>query len=495
VSKKGEVELLEVTKTEAGVRDLREHKAAAVVPLMSDAEYADLVADVKDAGVKVPLDVLPDGRVLDGRNRLRAAREAGLATVPVRVLDLDEAGAVEHVYRTAVLRRNLSDDQRAVLLARLREGLSKDARRKRGRKAAQARWQGKAGCSGNTSSPKHPGNGAVPKGNGRTAEVLARQGNVPVRKVKDAARLEAEAPDLAGEVLAGATTLARARREVGSRKKLKELAAKADRTASRLKEAGALGEEPWEVRHGDCLAELAKVKAGTVRLVFADPPYNEGVDYGKGEGADRLPDEAYLEWCRKWLAECARVLTDDGSLWVLISEDYADYVGLMLRDEGLHRRRWLVWEETFGVHLQDNFGRCARHLFYCVKDPERFVFHAEAVRVPSDRQTKYNDKRADPAGRVMPNVLHFSRVMGNHPERVPGVPTQLPLDLLRLVVGCASDPGDLVLDPFCGSGTTGAACVELRRHFLGIEEQAGYVKLSKQRLLAAVDLCGGQAAP
>jgi site-specific DNA-methyltransferase (adenine-specific) len=237
--------------------------------------------------------------------------------------------------------------------------------------------------------------------------------------------------------------------------------------------------------------ELPKIEPGTVRLVFVDSPYNEGVDYGDGPDADRLPRDRFLSWCREWLDACVRVLTPDGSLWVLISEDYADAFGLMLREVGLHRRRWLIWEETFGVHLEDNFGRCARHLFYCVKDPERFVFHADAVRVPSARQKVYGDKRADQDGRVMPNVLHFSRVMGNHPERLPDIPTQLPLDLLRMVVGCASDPGDLVLDPFSGSATTGAACIELGRRFLGIEDKAEFVRLSQQRLLAAQH--GGQS--
>jgi ParB-like chromosome segregation protein Spo0J len=182
--------------------DLRDHEAAALVPMMSPAEFADLVADVKVVGVKDDLDVLPDGRVLDGRNRLRAAREAGLAEVPVRVLDLDEAGAVEHIFRTALLRRNLSDDQRAVLVARFREALTASARKARAKKAARTRWHG---CSEDTASSKH-------EGNGRSREALAQTSNVPERKLRLAVQLQAKAPELAEKVLAGEINLTRARR-------------------------------------------------------------------------------------------------------------------------------------------------------------------------------------------------------------------------------------------------------------------------------------------
>jgi hypothetical protein len=202
------------------VADLRDHEAAAVVPMMTAAEYSALRDDPVEGGrvkgVQDPLDILPDGRVLDGRHRLRAAREAGVATVPVRVLDLEDDQAAQHVYRTAVLRRHLNDDQ----------------------------------------------------------------------------------------------------------------------------------------------------------------------------------------------------------------------------------------------------------------------------RVTSARQKVYGDRRADPEGKVMSNVLSIPRVTRDHPERIDGFPTQLPIDLLRLVVGCASDPGDRVLELFSGSAPAGVACIEQGRCYRGIEKNPEYVRLSRQRLAA-----------
>ncbi len=238
--------------------------------------------------------------------------------------------------------------------------------------------------------------------------------------------------------------------------------------------------------HGDCLEELPK--APKARLIFADPPYNQGVDYGNGKRADKLSRYDYLSWCRAWIDRCAGSLTPDGSLWVLISDEWADHFGIMLADVGLHRRNWIKWYETFGVNCTRKFNRTSRHLFHYVRDPKNFVFNREAVSRPSDRQAKYGDKRANPAGKVWDDVWQIPRVAGTHGERIKEFPTQLPLALLRPIVGCASDPGDLVLDPFSGSATTGVAAIELGRRFLGIETSKKYCGLAEERLAAVVEL-------
>jgi site-specific DNA-methyltransferase (adenine-specific) len=226
-------------------------------------------------------------------------------------------------------------------------------------------------------------------------------------------------------------------------------------------------------------------------LIFADPPYNIGIDYGQGIKADRLPDEQYLAWCAKWVRSCADRLTDDGSLWVLIDNKYADCFGIMLRQVGLHRQDWIIWYETFGNNCRKKFNRCSRHLFHCTKHPTRYVFHRDAVNRLSDRQTTYHDRRANPYGKNWDDVWGITRrdgsgaiprVCGTHQERIPGFPTQLPLALLRPIIACASDPGDVVIDPFCGSATTGAAAIELARSFIGIEKQPRFASLARDRL-------------
>jgi site-specific DNA-methyltransferase (adenine-specific) len=175
-------------------------------------------------------------------------------------------------------------------------------------------------------------------------------------------------------------------------------------------------------------------------------------------------------------------------MWVLISNKYAGQLEHLLVCAGLHPRAWITWYETFGVNNANNFNRCSRRLLYFVRSPRQFVFNPEAVNRLSDRQAKYNDKRADPNGKIWDDVWGINppipRLVDNDAERIPDFPTQLPLALLRPIVGCASYPGDLVLDPFSGSGTTGAACIELGRRFVGIELSDRYAELSRQRLAA-----------
>ena len=292
------------------------------------------------------------------------------------------------------------------------------------------------------------------------------------------AQLAKDKPDLHAKVKAGEVTIPQARRIVQREEKREELKAKAAA-------APAEAADSWRVVHGDCLAELAKLRKGSARLIFADPPYNIGIDYGEGEKADLLPDGEYMAWAAEWLRLCHTALAGDGSLWVLIGDEYAAEYGVAIKGAGFTVRAWVKWYETFGVNCPNNFNRCSRHLFYCVKDPRRFVFNADAVNRPSDRQAKYGDRRADPGGKIWDDVWVIPRLVGTAKERIPDFPTQLPLALLRPIVGCCTEPGDLVVDPFNGSGTTGVAAAEAGRRYVGIEKSERFAELARQRLLAA----------
>jgi ParB-like chromosome segregation protein Spo0J len=197
------------------VRDLRPHPAALKVPEMRDEEWKPFLESVRASGVQDPLTVQMGGRVLDGRHRLKAARESGQETVPARVVDLGPDEQTALVYRTALLRRHLGDDQRAMLAARWAEAESKKSRSERARKA------GLAGGRGREKAPAGPGDDAAPKTaddpNGQTKTVRARtraasQYRVPERKVRAARDLEKASPELAAKVLAGDLTLNQARR-------------------------------------------------------------------------------------------------------------------------------------------------------------------------------------------------------------------------------------------------------------------------------------------
>jgi site-specific DNA-methyltransferase (adenine-specific) len=259
------------------------------------------------------------------------------------------------------------------------------------------------------------------------------------------------------------------------------------RAAIHSKPSPTMPDPTWEVRQGSCLDVLGDVEPGSVRLVFADPPYNIGVEYGEHH-SDRMPADQYEEWSRHWLSLCSSLLTWDGSLLLLINWEWAHDLVVVGRDIGLHYQQTLVWFESFGVNCTRKYNRCSRALIWFTRHRESYVWNPDAVNRLSDRQRKYNDKRANPNGKTWDDVWGIEppipRLTATCKERLPDIPTQLPLDLLRPVIGCHSDENDLVVDPFSGSGTTGCVCRELGRRFIGIELGPEVAELSRKRILS-----------
>jgi site-specific DNA-methyltransferase (adenine-specific) len=239
---------------------------------------------------------------------------------------------------------------------------------------------------------------------------------------------------------------------------------------------------------GDCIDVLRKhIEDGHAPfdLIVTDPPYNIGIDYGTGKKADRRKD--YVEWCREWIRRCAAVLSADGSMWIICGQEYGAHIDIAMQDAGLTMRSRITWHETFGVQCANKFARTSRPIYYAVKDPKRFTFNRKAVTIPSARQTKYNDRRAAPGGKIMGDVWTISRVCGTFRERVQGVPTQLPEELVRRIIGVSSgaDNGWFVLDPFAGSGTVPAVAAAMGRMGCGIELNPEYAAIANQRIKAA----------
>ena len=322
------------------------------------------------------------------------------------------------------------------------------------------------------------GKSAVPNGDHTPAKLadigISKKESAAAQKLAD---LKAKAPALHEQVRTSKTTAAKATVEVRRQAKRADLEAKAT--------AAAPTSDAWRVITGDAVAELRKV-ADRPRLIFADPPYNVGVDYGGGAEADLVPGAEFVAWVESWVRLGHAALTPDGSFWFLISDEYAAECCLVLK-RYFTLRNWLIWHETFGVNCSNKFNRTTRHLFYCVKDPARFVFNAEAVTRPSARQVVYNDGRATNAGKLWDSLWTIPRLVGTAAERIPDFPTQLPLELLTPIICCATDPGDLVLDPFNGSGTTGAAAVANGRRYVGIEKSAKFADLARLRLTGVRD--------
>lgn len=274
--------------------------------------------------------------------------------------------------------------------------------------------------------------------------------------------------------------------------------------------------EKNRIHQGDCVELLGQVAPGSIDLVFADPPFNIGYKYDTYN--DKQGDDAYLDWCRQWIAGVSQALKEDGTFWLAIGDDYAaELKWIATREVGLTMRSWVIWYYTFGVNCKRKFTRSHTHLFQFVKDPEKFTFNADdpAVRVPSARQLVYGDKRSNPKGRLpddtwilrpqdLPegfqeseDTWYFSRVAGTFKERAGYHGCQMPEQLLGRIIRVSSNPGELVLDPFAGSASTLITAKKLGREWIGFDLSEQYVAEGSKRLEAvqAGDALVGPADP
>ncbi|MHC4456400.1 MAG: DNA-methyltransferase [Planctomycetota bacterium] len=232
---------------------------------------------------------------------------------------------------------------------------------------------------------------------------------------------------------------------------------------------------------GDCIEVLSKVRWPFADLIFADPPFNIGYKYDKYH--DKVERNNYIAWTKDWMAVCKKVLKPNGSFYIAIGDEYAANVKIIADELKLTMRNWVIWHYTFGQQMKKKFARSHTHIFYFVNDNNNFTFNDQAVRVPSERQLIYNDKRANPAGKMPDDVWgDYPRVCGTFKERTGWHPCQMPENLLKRIIAVSSNPGDCVLDPFSGSGTTAAAAYQLGRNYVGVETSQKYAENAKKRL-------------
>lgn len=255
-----------------------------------------------------------------------------------------------------------------------------------------------------------------------------------------------------------------------------------------------------QIHLGDCVAGMNELPAGSVDLVFADPPFNIGYQYDVYQ--DSLESHDYLRWSENWIRGAHRALKPDGAFWLAIGDEYAAELKILSQRIGFSCRSWVIWYYTFGVHCKYKFTRSHAHLFHFVKDPANFTFNADDpnLRVPSARQLVYNDKRANSKGRMpddtwilrpqdLPSgfsadedVWYFPRVAGTFKERAGFHGCQMPEHLLGRIIRACSHEDDVVLDPFSGSATTAAVAKKLGRRYLAFDMSEDYVKLGTERL-------------
>ena len=243
-----------------------------------------------------------------------------------------------------------------------------------------------------------------------------------------------------------------------------------------------------KVLAGDCLSQLKKLPTASVDLVFADPPYNLQLDRellrpnntrvdGVDDHWDKFDSFAnYDEFCRAWLGECRRVLKPDGALWVIGSYHNVFRLGVALQDLGYWILNDAVWRKT---HPMPNFrGRrftnAHETLIWASREQSsRYTFNYESMKAMNDDIQMRSDW-------LFPICSGPERLKDEGGRKAH--PTQKPEALLQRVLLASTNRGDVVLDPFFGTGTTGAVARQLGRRFIGIEQDADYVKAARERI-------------
>ena len=240
---------------------------------------------------------------------------------------------------------------------------------------------------------------------------------------------------------------------------------------------------------GDCRNVLRSLpERGQVDLIFADPPFNWSVAYEQWD--DSMPREDYEDFTREWLDSCLEVLAPNGSIWVNIPDDSAAEIVMHLKQRGMHMINWCIWHFRFGQHREGGFINSKVHALYFSKDRKKRTWNGDAVLEQSDRAAIYGDKRTmaktkNQGMRVPMDVWYgkyWGRIQGNNKERRPQHQNQIPEVYLERVILACSNPGDLVLDPFLGSGTTLTVARAHGRRSIGIEYSPETASSAWQRI-------------
>lgn len=225
--------------------------------------------------------------------------------------------------------------------------------------------------------------------------------------------------------------------------------------------------------NADCLEILRDVEDARVDLIFADPPFNLGKDYGKGI-QDSLIDEEYLDWCGRWIAECVRMLKPGGAFFLWNLPRWNVELGYRLNREGMMFRHWIAVDIKYSLPVPGRLYPSHYSLLYYTKGKPK-TFTRPRVPIPVCRHCGGDIK--DYGGhrnKLHPDGLNLADVWTDippvrHKKTKRRGANELSIKLLRRVLEIASEPGDLVFDPFGGSGTTYAAAEEMHRHWVGVE--------------------------
>lgn len=249
------------------------------------------------------------------------------------------------------------------------------------------------------------------------------------------------------------------------------------------------------VYSGDCVEVLnQEIDKGSINLIFADPPYNLSGNGLKWEGNktggdwymvneewDKMTAPEYMKFTRKWIGGCHRALKENGSIYISCTYHNLSEVMIVLKQLEFKINNVIVWQKTNAMPNMTRrvFTHSTEFVVWAVKG-KKWIFNYEMLKEINP------EKQKDGSPKQMRDVWPMPLVQGK--ERIKGVdgralhPTQKPEEMLRRIILASSNEGDIVLDPFLGSGTTAVVAKKLGRDWIGIEKSKKYVDMAKKRI-------------
>lgn len=240
----------------------------------------------------------------------------------------------------------------------------------------------------------------------------------------------------------------------------------------------------------DCIEGMKKLPSNVINLTVTSPPYNIGKEY---EEIAHIND--YLQWCEKWLAEIYNVTIENGAFWLNVGYVEVSHKGLavpipyLLWDKSdFYMIQEVIWNYGAGVACRKRLSPRNEKLLWYVKSPKNYVFNLDPIRDPDVKypnQKKNGKLKCNPLGKNPSDVWQIAKVTSgknrSSKERTPH-PAQFPIELIDRVIKACSNKGEIVLDPFMGSGSTAESAIKNDRYVIGFEVEKRYIQLAESRL-------------
>jgi adenine-specific DNA-methyltransferase len=253
--------------------------------------------------------------------------------------------------------------------------------------------------------------------------------------------------------------------------------------------------EKYAIYNSDCLTGLRQLPSDLVNLTITSPPYNIGKEY-----ETPLPLNDYVNWCGDWANEIFRITTTDGAFWLNLGYVSVDGIAkampltyLLWDKMPFYLIQELVWNYGAGVAAKHSLSPRNEKFLWYVKDKDQYTFNLDEIRDPDVKypnQKKNGKLRCNTIGKNPSDVWQIAKVTSGEnsssSERTPH-PAQFPTDLVDRLVKGFSNPNDLLLDPFMGSGTTAECAIRQNRYVIGFELREQYCLHIQERLTRVED--------